>query len=47
VLPVSALVAAALLGRAELTGGRLGGALLVGAGIAIGLLANRRPGVPH
>jgi drug/metabolite transporter (DMT)-like permease len=32
VLPVSALVAAALLGRAELTAGRLAGALLVGAG---------------
>jgi len=47
VLPVSALLAAALLGRAELTAGRLGGALVVGAGIAIGLLADRRAGVPR
>jgi drug/metabolite transporter (DMT)-like permease len=39
VLPVSALLIAALLGRAELTAGRLGGALLVGMGIAAGLLA--------
>jgi drug/metabolite transporter (DMT)-like permease len=39
VLPVSALLAAALLGRADLTAGRLGGAVLVGAGIAAGLLA--------
>ena len=37
VLPVSALVAAAVLGRAELTGGRLAGAILVGLGIAAGL----------
>jgi len=42
VLPVSALVVAALLGTAELTAGRLAGALLVGAGIAAGLLANGR-----
>jgi drug/metabolite transporter (DMT)-like permease len=41
VLPVSALLVAALLGRAELTAGRLAGALLVGAGIAAGLLAAR------
>jgi drug/metabolite transporter (DMT)-like permease len=41
VLPVSALVVAALLGREELTAGRLAGALLVGAGIAAGLLAAR------
>jgi drug/metabolite transporter (DMT)-like permease len=40
VLPVSALVVAALLGTAELTPGRLAGALLVGAGIAAGLLAS-------
>jgi hypothetical protein len=39
VLPVSALVVAALLGRADLTAGRLAGATLVGAGIAAGLLA--------
>ena len=39
VLPVSALVVAAILGRADLTAGRLAGALLVGAGIAAGLLA--------
>jgi drug/metabolite transporter (DMT)-like permease len=39
VLPVSALVCAAMLGRAELTAGRLAGAVLVGAGIAAGLLA--------
>ena len=38
VLPVSALVVAALLGTAELTPGRLAGAVLVGAGIAAGLL---------
>jgi drug/metabolite transporter (DMT)-like permease len=38
VLPVSALVVAALLGSAELTPGRLAGAVLVGAGIAAGLL---------
>jgi drug/metabolite transporter (DMT)-like permease len=42
VLPVSALLVAALLGRAALTAGRLAGALLVGAGIAAGLLASRR-----
>jgi drug/metabolite transporter (DMT)-like permease len=41
VLPVSALVVAALLGRADLTAGRLAGAVLVGAGIAAGLLAHR------
>lgn len=41
VLPVSALVVAALLGRADLTAGRLAGAVLVGAGIAVGLLASR------
>jgi hypothetical protein len=41
ILPVSALVVAALLGRADLTAGRLAGALLVGAGIAAGLLAQR------
>ena len=40
VLPVSALVVAAILGRADLTPGRLAGALLVGAGIAAGLLAS-------
>ena len=39
VLPVSALLVAALLGRADLTAGRLAGALLVGAGIAAGLMA--------
>jgi drug/metabolite transporter (DMT)-like permease len=46
VLPVSALVVAALLGTADLTAGRLAGALLVGAGIAAGLLARtgRRAG---
>ena len=38
VLPVSALVVAALLGTADLTAGRLAGALLVGAGIAAGLV---------
>ena len=38
VLPVSALVVAALLGTADLTPGRLAGAVLVGAGIAVGLL---------
>ena len=37
VLPVSALVAAAILDRAELTAGRLAGAILVGLGIAAGL----------
>jgi drug/metabolite transporter (DMT)-like permease len=41
VLPVSALVVAAVLGRADLTAGRLAGATLVGAGIAAGLLARR------
>jgi drug/metabolite transporter (DMT)-like permease len=41
VLPASALVVAALLGREALTAGRLAGALLVGAGIAAGLLAAR------
>jgi drug/metabolite transporter (DMT)-like permease len=41
VLPVSALVVAAVLGRADLTAGRLAGAILVGAGIAAGLLAAR------
>jgi drug/metabolite transporter (DMT)-like permease len=41
VLPVSALLVAALLGREQLTAGRLAGALLVGAGIAAGLLAAR------
>ena len=40
VLPVSALVVAALLGRADLTAGRLAGAVLVGAGIAAGLMAS-------
>jgi drug/metabolite transporter (DMT)-like permease len=39
VLPVSALVVAAILGRADLTAGRLAGALLVGGGIAVGLMA--------
>jgi drug/metabolite transporter (DMT)-like permease len=43
VLPVSALVVAALLGTADLTAGRLAGAVLVGAGIAAGLLARARP----
>jgi drug/metabolite transporter (DMT)-like permease len=42
VLPISALVVAALLGRADLTAGRLAGALLVGAGIAAGLMTARR-----
>ena len=42
VLPVSALVVAAVLGRAELTPGRLAGALVVGGGIAVGLMAARR-----
>jgi drug/metabolite transporter (DMT)-like permease len=37
VLPVSALLAASVLGRADLTAGRLGGAILVGLGIAAGL----------
>jgi drug/metabolite transporter (DMT)-like permease len=45
VLPVSALVVAALLGRADLTAGRLAGATLVGLGIAAGLLARRK--TPH
>jgi drug/metabolite transporter (DMT)-like permease len=44
VLPVSALLVAALLGRADLTAGRLAGALAVGAGIAVGLLAGARSG---
>ena len=39
VLPVSALVVAAILGRADLTAGRLAGALLVGGGIVVGLMA--------
>jgi drug/metabolite transporter (DMT)-like permease len=43
VLPVSALLVAALLGREPLTAGRLAGAVAVGAGIAIGLLAGARP----
>ena len=43
VLPVSALAVAAALGSAELTAGRLAGAVLVGAGIAAGLLARSRP----
>jgi drug/metabolite transporter (DMT)-like permease len=42
VLPVSALVVAALLGTADLTPGRLAGAVLVGAGIAAGLLRTSR-----
>ena len=42
VLPVSALVVAALLGTAELTAGRLAGAVLVGAGIAAGLVQTKR-----
>jgi drug/metabolite transporter (DMT)-like permease len=42
VLPVSALVVAALLGTAEMTAGRLAGAVLVGAGIAAGLVQRRR-----
>jgi drug/metabolite transporter (DMT)-like permease len=42
VLPVSALLVAAVLGRAELTPGRLAGALVVGGGIAVGLMAARR-----
>jgi drug/metabolite transporter (DMT)-like permease len=46
VLPVSALLVAAALGRETLTAGRLAGALLVGIGIAGGLIAGasaRRP----
>jgi drug/metabolite transporter (DMT)-like permease len=43
VLPVSALVVAALLGTADLTAGRLAGAVLVGAGIAAGLVARPVP----
>jgi drug/metabolite transporter (DMT)-like permease len=39
VLPVSALLVAALLGREALTAGRLAGAVAVGAGIAVGLVA--------
>jgi drug/metabolite transporter (DMT)-like permease len=42
VLPVSALVVAALLGTADLTAGRLAGAVLVGAGIAAGLVVRSR-----
>jgi drug/metabolite transporter (DMT)-like permease len=42
VLPVSALLAAAILGRSDLTAGRLAGAVAVGAGIAVGL-ASARP----
>jgi drug/metabolite transporter (DMT)-like permease len=42
VLPVSALLVAALLGRSELTAGRLAGAMLVGAGIAAGLASASR-----
>jgi drug/metabolite transporter (DMT)-like permease len=42
VLPVSALVVAALLGTADLTAGRLAGAVLVGMGIAAGLVRTRR-----
>ena len=42
VLPVSALVFAALLGTAELTAGRLAGAALVGIGIAAGLVQRKR-----
>lgn len=42
VLPVSALLVAALLGRSELTAGRLAGAVLVGAGIAAGLASASR-----
>ena len=42
VLPVSALLVAALLGAADLTPGRLAGAILVGAGIAAGLLTRTR-----
>jgi drug/metabolite transporter (DMT)-like permease len=42
VLPVSALVVAALLGRADLSAGRLAGAVVVGAGIAAGLMSNKR-----
>jgi drug/metabolite transporter (DMT)-like permease len=38
VLPISALVVAAVLGTADLTTGRLAGAVLVGAGIAAGLV---------
>jgi drug/metabolite transporter (DMT)-like permease len=41
VLPVSALLAAAVLGRADLTAGRLAGALAVGAGVAAGLTARQ------
>jgi drug/metabolite transporter (DMT)-like permease len=39
VLPVSALLAATVLGRTDLTSGRLAGAILVGFGIAAGLTA--------
>jgi drug/metabolite transporter (DMT)-like permease len=44
VLPVSALLVAALLGRESLTAGRLAGAVAVGAGIAVGLIAGARTG---
>jgi drug/metabolite transporter (DMT)-like permease len=47
VLPVSALVVAALLGTADLTPGRLAGAVLVGAGIAAGLLTRRTSRAPR
>jgi drug/metabolite transporter (DMT)-like permease len=42
VLPVSALLVAALLGREPLTAGRLAGTLVVGAGIAAGLINRAR-----
>jgi drug/metabolite transporter (DMT)-like permease len=42
VLPVSALLVAAALGREPLTAGRLTGSLLVGAGIAAGLMTGKR-----
>jgi drug/metabolite transporter (DMT)-like permease len=42
VLPVSALLVATLLGRTDLTAGRLAGALAVGAGIVAGLAGSRR-----
>jgi drug/metabolite transporter (DMT)-like permease len=44
VLPVSALLAGALLGRADLTAGRLAGVLAVAAGIAAGLWFGARSG---
>ncbi len=46
VLPVSALLAAAILGRSELTAGRLAGAVAVGAGIAVGLASTRARRTP-